>query len=279
MIQEALYSFICQSYAVCNPEFKAIFPLDNKSTIVNLNVLMHSIKTGSHYIVENPEQIATHDILDKKRHAIKYRGPVVFPFETLCLWFTPRIFNVSNPSSEIKEKHLICVNRINSKALHFIYAVADFEDKGINHYDGEIDFSWSIVPYTLLFSLPPYQLYESPLLPLPPVLSNNIRLKNEIVSIKTGKKDDTSMAFISMEKNNAQEMFSDAVQYLFPGIFEFFLGFLEKYDKGLLNSEMGEEEEFFIKGEEAWSPDEMLSSKITYQRITLNSKKKTKKKK
>ena len=243
MINEAQYSFLCQQLSaplMAKSEDFFYHPICFMETIKEI---ISAIRTGTNMLVSDPESMAAR--LEKKSFTNKgkgllYKGPDRFPFESLCLWHTPKMLDKNGDTQ--KACHLMCIQRLNRNVVYINYAESD-STKKIDRIGGEMDFSWGLIPFGFIFALPPDTILKTPLLPLPAVMSNNIRLRKKIIDIKTGQ--DENSTFVSLLRDGggeSGEIFKYSSNFLLPGIFEVFLGFLEHFNKGdLIQTTMAEE--------------------------------------
>jgi hypothetical protein len=234
-----------------------------------LENMLHTVEQGTNILISNPESVA-HKIeissVNKNESGIQYSGPLSFPFDSVCLWHTPLMFDPSDPKNPKKSQHLIHAQKINNKAVYFDYAYCE-ENFKVDRVGGEMDFSWVLIPYGILFILPPYSLCETPILPLPKNLENHVRLRQSIINVKTGKEPDASMALVSLLKDKNSSHKNEAMEILIPGVFEIFFGFLEHMVKGDLSQSPKVEEKLVIPDPKHVS--DMVFSEVQYQNVAI----------
>jgi hypothetical protein len=231
-----------------------------KDTLIGM---LSAIEHGTHVVITDPEAITQK--LDIKNKSLNYTGPAAFPYESLCLWFTPKILDASTRET-VRAEHFLCAQRINNKAIYINYAICD-EKKAVDHTGGEMDFSWYVLPFGALFTLPPDTIDDTPILPLRGTLSINTRLRKRVVEIKTGQAQDSALTFISLFRNGSEKPENDNLAYLIPGICQVFFGFLGHLMKKDLKQNIGVEEGFVINDPEGGPPETF--SEITYQNVSL----------
>jgi hypothetical protein len=267
MINEARYSFTCQLFALSEVKKSGDFfysPLCFEGAISSM---LSAIGNGVNILVNNPEALANRIQKNNlKTKSLSYGGPMAFPYESLCLWHTPTVYDINNPTNTQKCQHLVHVQRINDKAIYINYAFCESTQK-IDRIGGELDFSWVLVPYGILFILPKYTLFDTPVLPLPPSLEWHTRLRQAVIDVKTGVEPDGGMALVSLLKDKSEDQRKEALQTIIPGVFEVFLGFLDHLvDKTLIQTP-GNEEKLVVPDPEHAS--DMIFSDINYQRVEL----------
>ena len=223
-INKALYCFLGQWEALNQHNHKLFSHMNiHYGALRNaLEGITSSIIHGTNIVISNPEVVALPLKNRISENGFSYRGPMLFSYKSLCLWYMP---NVLSSDGMVKERHLLCIQRINEKAIYINYAISEDEEERIQEGYGNLN--WIVIPAGLLFVFPPYDLVETPILPLPEILNQNIRLKKSILDIKgdiNGEK--TSMKMVSLLRTPSSEDDQGSQFYFIPGFFEVFCGFL-----------------------------------------------------
>ena len=237
IIEQACYSFICQHMALCSnlPELKNS-PFDKDILQYTVGSIINSIKYGINIFTDNPEKIAIRDIENRRvkksgKSGIDIQFPPSYPFDSLCLWFTPMVY-IPETKENIKEYHFIHTQKLNTNAFNLTY-VKCHKLKKISE---NVNLEWDILPISVMITLED-TIKRTPLLPLPEINDiYNYRLRQKIIDIKSGKENDTSICFYDLlhEIITEDEKKYYTHNYLFPGIFQFLFGFLEKLNTKIL---------------------------------------------
>lgn len=231
MINNALYSFICQTL----PGYKAE-DFHHLCFDTTVNSIIDAIKTGKNISIGDPELIATDGefIFNPKTNLVEWSStescPQEFPFETLCLWHTPVAVDMGGTIEPIRHQHLICVRRISPNIVFVNYALCQ-ESPNIQRSIGEPDYSWEIIPYGCLYSFP-FNPNKVTIPDIPACLADNFRLKLKI-------KDDLESSLNGLEfvcfyrDGENRKNLTHAMGYFTPG-YTILMGFLEKMEKMVL---------------------------------------------
>ena len=113
IIRQACYSFLCQHLLLSENSFEyENDAFDRETNLYVIKSILASLVDGTNLFVDNPEKVAETDIekrmnKDSGSLTLDFKLPPSYPFDSLCLWYTPGVYN--QESGEV------------TKAYHFIH--------------------------------------------------------------------------------------------------------------------------------------------------------------